>query len=133
MSYTTTITNPDGTINHNAPPSAKKGIPLGKPGSLTRQYTPRFCRFGIPDVPDKCKPSYSKITYKNTITMMGVVHDLTIFDSAAWVDGMKNQAHLSQLFRAMTGKSLYTPKPEAVNPAGYQVPRVDRIRRYGGD
>jgi hypothetical protein len=54
------------------------------------------------------------------------------------VDGMggstmKNQARLAHLFRSMTGKSLYTPKPEAVNPAGYQVPRVDRIRRYGGE
>ena len=46
---------------------------------------------------------------------------------------MKNQAHLSQLYQSMTGKSTYTPKPEAVNPAGYQVPRVDRIRRYGGE
>lgn len=84
MSYTESITNPDGTINHSAPASLRPGDP--KKG---RKYKPHFCRFGIPDVPDKCVPSYSKITFKNVVTMMGVSHDLTIFDNAVWVDGMK--------------------------------------------
>jgi hypothetical protein len=45
---------------------------------------------------------------------------------------MKNQAHNLSLFRAITGKTTISPKAECINPFGYQVARVDKIKRYGG-
>jgi len=44
---------------------------------------------------------------------------------------MKNRSILLTLFSANTGKTTHTPKSEPVNPFGYQVSRVNRIKRYG--